>query len=315
MPISKVWTPAEWLRFQIIAAMIALDAILLATGPMRLAIQSIVVPMLATTGLLALALWYRGRREATLSTILAGTGQLIAFTAAGATLNYALIALDRPLMDPFFYRVDQALGIHWPSLFATAKSMPWLSAILSTAYISTLVQVALMVPLLGFLKRIAQLDHFLLALMVSLLLTIGVWALFPSFGAGPHLYASGQMTDFPGAVLGTDYARLMMALKAGQIRDFSLSDAEGLIGFPSYHTVMAVLIVYAVRGIRRVFWPVLVWNILVIASVPVDGAHNVADVLGGLAVAGISIVVCHRLLARAAAKAQAPLDIGAAAPA
>ena len=300
----SLWTPAERLRFQIIISLVVLDAILLAVGPMRVDGTSLLVPVLATSAMLGLAIWYRGRKEATLSTIIAGTAQLIAFTAAGATLNYVLMPFTGPLMDPFFFGLDQAVGIHWPSLFASIKSNAWLSPVLTIAYLSTLLQVALVVPILGILQRVPQLDHFLLALMVSLIVTIAVWAAFPSFGAGPHLYATGQMTSFPGAVLGDDYARLMMALKSGQIRDFSLADAEGLIGFPSYHTVMALLTVYAMRGVRTAFWPMLAWNALVIMAVPVDGAHNVCDAFGGMLVAWASIAISHRLLAWADASAQ-----------
>jgi PAP2 superfamily len=300
----SLWTPAERLRFQIIASLVALDAVLLAVGPMRIDTTSLLMPILATSGLLGLAIWYRLRAEATLATIIAGTAQLIAFTAAGAVLNYALMPHSGPLMDPFFYGIDQAVGIHWPSLFEAIKSHSWLSALLSTAYLSTLVQVALVVPLLGMLQRVRQLDHFLLALMVSLILTIAIWTAFPSFGAGPHLYATGQMTAFPGAVLGEDYARLMMALKSGQIREFSLSNAEGLIGFPSYHTVMALLTVYAMRGVRTAFWPMVAWNALVVIAVPVDGAHNVCDAAGGMLVAWASVAASHRLLARAGTAAR-----------
>ena len=300
----NLWTPAERLRFQIIACLVGLDAVLLAVGPMRIDYTSLLMPFLATGAMLGLAIWYRGRKEATLSTIITGTAQLIAFTAAGATLNYVLVPFSGPLMDPFFFDLDRTVGIHWPSLFAAIKSNAWLSPVLTTAYLSTLIQVALVVPFLGVLQRVPQLDHFLLALMVSLIVTIAIWTAFPSFGAGPHLYATGQMTAFPGAVLGDDYARLMMALKSGQIRDFSLADAEGLIGFPSYHTVMALLTVYAMRGVRYAFWPMVAWNALVIMAVPVDGAHNVCDAVGGMLVAWVSIVASHRLLAGAETSGQ-----------
>lgn len=296
--MPTLWTPAERLRFQIIAILAGVDAILLALGPMRLDYVSLAMPLGASTALLVLALWYRRRGEATLSTIIIGTAQLIVFTATGAMLNYLLVPYSGPLMDGFFYRLDQAIGVDWPSLFAAIKTNAWLSPVLTTAYLSTLIQVALVVPLLGVLQRVPQLDHFLLALMLSLVVTIAVWTAFPSFGAAPHLYATGAMTEFPGAVLGADYARLMLALKSGAIRDFSLADAEGLIGFPSYHTVMALLTVYAVRGIRRLFLPVLVWNALVIVAVPVDGAHNVVDAIGGGLVAWVAIIAARRLLDR-----------------
>lgn len=293
---SPHWTRQERVRFQIVLVLAALDAVLLAASPMRLAYASLLVPLATACVLTGLGAGYRQRREEGLAATLIGTAQLIAFTAAAASLNYLLVPLDRPLYDAVFHGFDRALGIHWPSLFAALKVHTHLGALLSVAYMSSLLQVALMVPLLGLLRRTGDLDLFLLAFMGAALAAIGFWAVFPSFGAGPHLYATGEMTSFPGAMLGEDYARTMLALKAGQIRDFSLSQAEGLIGFPSFHTVMAVLTVHAVRGVRRVFWPALAWNALVMASIPVEGAHNVCDVIAGIVLAVAAIALAGRAL-------------------
>ena len=95
---------------------------------------------------------------------------------------------------------------------------------------------------------------------MSALTAIAFWTIWPSFGAGPYLFATGEMAGFPGSVLGADYARTMIALKSGQTRAFSLASAEGLIGFPSFHTVMVILTVYATRAISwacvgHVAWP------------------------------------------------------------
>lgn len=292
--MAVAWTRQERLRMNLIAAVLCVDAVLLAFGRMTLEVSSLSQPVAATAGLVALGLWYRRRNEPVLANILIGTGHLVAFTAAGAILNYLAFTFDRPLIDAQLYRIDQMLGIDWVPFYTTMKAVPVLGTVLSIAYMSSLVQIALVIPLLGLTRRHDELDRFLLAFMVAALCTIAFWAAFPAFGAGTYLYSIGVVKEFPGSVVGLDVVKLLLALKSGEITHFSLANAEGLIAFPSFHTAMALLSVSAVVTLRWLFWPVLAWNMLVLLSVPIDGTHHVVDVAGGAAVAWLGIAVARR---------------------
>jgi membrane-associated phospholipid phosphatase len=291
------WSPQEILRQRIIAGVMVADCCLLAIVRLRFDYASLVTPVLATLVFAVLGQWYRQRREEGIAATLIGTSHLVAFGASSLILNYLLMPYDRPSIDPFLNGLDRSIGLDWLAAYAAFKSNAMLSELLSMAYLSTLPLVALMIPLLGLTRRGRDLDLFLLALFLATLAAVGFWAYFPSNGSGTYLFATGQFDAPPGAVSDKRHIETVLALEAGRILEFSLNKSEGLIGFPSMHTVMAVLIVHAVRGLPRIFWPVLVWNGLVIVSVPFDGGHNFCDVAGGLGLTWLSVAAAQRVLA------------------
>jgi membrane-associated phospholipid phosphatase len=116
---------------------------------------------------------------------------------------------------------------------------------------------------------------------ISALATIIIGLLMPA--AGPfayyHLPVAGQ----------TAYVVQFAALRDGAMRVIDLSNAQGLISFPSFHTTLAVLCAYAARTVRVIFWPVLVLNVLIIGTAPVNGGHYFVDVIAGFALAVVVI--------------------------
>ena len=69
------------------------------------------------------------------------------------------------------------------------------------------------------------------------------------------------------------------------------TDIRGLIAFPSYHAVLAMLMVWYARTISYLRWPILVLNLVVLASAPVQGGHHLIDIFGGCAVTVLAILV------------------------
>lgn len=62
---------------------------------------------------------------------------------------------------------------------------------------------------------------------------------------------------------------------------FDLSKVDGIVTFPSFHMVMALLIPFALRGTRFMFWIAVLWAFLVTLSTIAIGGHYVIDLLGG----------------------------------
>lgn len=300
--------PVERLQLALIAVVIFCDLALLWRGPMTMAASDALKPLIGGLIAAGVGLYYRHvRGEERLAVALIGTAFLIWFSCGIATLNYLAVAFDRPLIDDMLLAWDQALGIDWPKLFVALKSTPLLGLLLTIAYASSLLQVAIVVPVLALLGRTERLDRFFLAFILAAAFTIGFWAAFPSFGAATYLFATGAVTELPGAVVDLAYAKSLLALKAGLMPHIVLGEMKGLIAFPSFHTVMAVLTVYAAAAVPRAFWPAMVWNGIVLLSVPVDGGHHVVDIFAGLAVAYAAIAaadwICRALAQLAPADA------------
>ena len=68
-------------------------------------------------------------------------------------------------------------------------------------------------------------------------------------------------------------------------------DSSGIVSFPSFHTIWAVLSSYALWGFRFLRWPSVICAVLIILSTMTTGWHYFADVLGGLILAFVSIEI------------------------
>jgi hypothetical protein len=194
-------------------------------------------------------------------------------------LTYLGIALGMPVEDQLFLRADSVLGLDWKALFYFLKSHPVIIRLLILIYQSTYFQPIIAVPLLAIMGPLGRNQQFVVAMCISLFLTIVICALLPAYG---------PMTDF-GI---TDYLRRIVDdLQNGHHQQIHVS---GIICFPSFHTVMAILFTWVYRGMRA-FWPAALINGAMLISIPTLGNHYFVDVLGGAIVALIAIMVTARV--------------------
>ncbi|TIU39739.1 MAG: hypothetical protein E5W28_04405, partial [Mesorhizobium sp.] len=87
----------------------------------------------------------------------------------------------------------------------------------------------------------------------------------------------------------------LLRLRSGEPFSLLVTRAEGLATFPSYHTVLGILVVYALRDLPALAWPVGVLNALMVVSTLPEGGHHLTDVLAGAAV-GVTTVMFTRAL-------------------
>ena len=302
-----MWGIQERARFHLLGAVALIDAALYLVGGLSMRWADLVLPVTAALFLLVGAAYFRSqRRRPVLSGTLVAIAQITLFAVLAAVLNYLLLLFDRPLIDDLLLRADEAIGIHWPTLFTTLKTSA-LAPLLTVAYQSNGVLLAGVVALLGFTGRDAELDRFLMAFFVATLLTLAFWAIFPSFGAATYLVSTGAVTTLPGATVDQGFAKVLLAFKSGALKEMFLQDLKGLVAFPSMHTAMALLVLYAVYTIRPVFWLCLPWTALILLSIPVDGGHHVVDVLGGIVLTWLSILAARRIVAHVEERASQPV--------
>jgi hypothetical protein len=64
-----------------------------------------------------------------------------------------------------------------------------------------------------------------------------------------------------------------------------------LIGFPSYHCILALVVCWSARSLKRLRWPLWVANALVIVSTPIQGGHHLVDVLAAFPVAAVVLFI------------------------
>jgi len=260
------------------------DAVLLPAQGMTVTGWSF--PFLIVVILCGVALVYR-RRSPPIACGFAAGAQIVAFSHVGALLTYgAMAASPFPLADALLSDADASLGFDWLRWFAVVNAHPALHVALGLAYASIPVQVFGLIGWFAFhdTRRVHEL---LLAAMLSIALITPVMVVLPAIGAWSG-HAVGMAEPWRGDIL---------ALRSHTL--LAVGETKGIISFPSFHTVLAVLFANMARG-GRWFPPVLVVNLLMIASVATEGAHYGVDILSGLAVAVVALGAARLLLARCA---------------
>jgi hypothetical protein len=66
---------------------------------------------------------------------------------------------------------------------------------------------------------------------------------------------------------------------------------RGLIAFPSYHAVLALIVMWYARYLPRLFWPLVATNVLVLVATPIHGGHHLVDVLAAFPVTVLSLLL------------------------
>ena len=242
----------------------------------------------------------RVRKDARLSAMLLATGFLVSFSAGFSVLNYFLLTVAGPRIDLALAHADRLMGINWPAIMGFMSRYPGPNLILQIAYVSLLPQIALLIALLGWKARGEEISALCLAISIGAMATVFFWAFFPSFGAFTVYHLDPQIAGRLSLALDARYGHDLMNLLATGPGHISPRELKGLVGFPSFHTALAVMVMWYARRLMIVRWPIWALNIAVIVSTPIQGGHHVVDVAGGLAIAALAIALTEQIRAAAA---------------
>lgn len=221
------------------------------------------------------------RKISNFSNLLIGFVCMVAFNLCLAVLTYAGTPLNAPLADQWLIQCDRSLGIHLPDVVQWARARPWVQS-LNQVYYSVLPSTLLALVLLGLDSDVRRMREFVLHFMLAGLLTTVIYFFVPAvcpvgaFGYEPTAHQQHFLDHFH-------------ALRSGQHTVVSMSDLDGLITFPSFHTCWALLLAWNFRHYRWIRFPMLVLNILVAISTVTTGWHYATDVVGGAGITFLAI--------------------------
>jgi membrane-associated phospholipid phosphatase len=281
-------------------AIIAVLAVIMLAAPavsnFRLVAHSFFTAGGATALCLAGFWLYETRRpDPRLASALGGTAQIVAFAAVGAPVSYIAASLNLPLRDGWFDATDRALGLDWPALLGWMDAHASLHPAFAIIYSSLMPQTVAVVLALAMAGRLASLRIFVLAFIISTIITIVIAALVPAEGVwGFHRLSAAAYPDIVPATRDI-HLPVFHGLRDGSFRQLMAMGAQGIITFPSLHAALALIITVALWPIPILRWVTIAINTLMLVSIPVDGGHYFIDVLAGLAIASASIVAAKRI--------------------
>lgn len=203
----------------------------------------------------------------------------------GAILTYIFATPNLPLLDEKFTRADLAMGFHWLTFYAFVQEHQIVRAILTIAYFSGLPQVFFSIIYLSHIGRADRNDELWWASSIALVFTSLLSGLFPA--GGTLFYHSIGLEN---AV----HLPHFLALRDGSLTEFSFEEMKGIVTFPSYHTTIALLFIYVYRQLKIFRW-VVALNVLMLIATPINGGHYLMDMIGGGAVAMLSVCLMKRI--------------------
>lgn len=202
----------------------------------------------------------------------------LVFSVTAAILTYAAATRDAPLYDSELAALDRALGFDWPGWVAIVRAHRLAFVVLQAAYNSLLPQILMTVAWFAWRRGEPRIAELIGNVTVALVLTTAIFCLFPAFGPG---------VGVPGFDLA--YLQDLTGLRNGTLPSLDVMLLKGVITFPSFHAVLAILFMWAHRGSPS-FFPAAFLNAVMLVSVPSQGGHYLVDVFGGVAVAVVTIV-------------------------
>ncbi len=282
-----------WVTIGLIAAGLVGCAL---TGRFEIDFRSFLLPV-ALTGLLTIGGWlYRSlRNEARLGAILANMALFMGFAAVAAPLSYVAAAASLPLQDAMLNEWDLGLGFDWTGVVTFTAQHPLLEKLLRCAYASFVPQLVTTAIALGATGQLARLSRFIVAFVITTLVTIAISAVVPA--TGPWLFLGLQPGEFNGFLpVSASSWPAFLGLRDGTLHAIAGANSEGIITFPSLHASLAVLFAAALWGIRTLRWVGLGWNAMMLIATPAYGSHYFVDVLAGIAIAAACwIAAAHRV--------------------
>jgi PAP2 superfamily len=241
--------------------------------------------------------YLRIRPDRRLAAVTAATAFILAFAATTGVLTYPAAATGAATRDGMFIAFEHMIGIDWRALVDAMTSNRTVNTGLTLAYLSSLPQIPITILVLGFTDRHERLAAYLSLLPVTLICTIVLFVLAPAVGPIPSYGIDGELfarLGFGGKSFLPDF----LALRQGRFSDFDLARMEGVVTFPSFHCVLAVLTAWALAPVRFIGVSAIILNgIVVMSTVPVGG-HYIADVAAGLAIGFAGLALWARMSAR-----------------
>lgn len=276
----------------LIVALLALDVVLGLRSRASVDLPAYGGLFAAGCVVLGLGLRLRARGWPRLGLSLPAFGLYILYGSGVALAAYLALPSARAPIDPIIAAVDARIGFSWPRYVEAFAQWPMTARALGVVYASSLAQLCGVMFLLGSDR--ARLDRFLFTGFIACSLTSAFWLAFPSVGPSSLTALPAGLADQLGLVVDDRYgaaARDMIA--NGPTRISPWSD-RGLVAFPSFHTVMALLAVWFLRGKGWIFAGALALNAAMAPAILLHGGHYLTDMIGGAAMFVVSLALAER---------------------
>lgn len=197
-----------------------------------------------------------------------------------STVTLGLETTPFPVIDPWLVKVDRLMGFDQLAVLNWTYAHHWIAKSLNFCYELVGIELGIFPLILALMLQKKMVKVYLFALIFSALIGFSIYYFFPttapsSMFFNPH-FATEQHDTF---------------IKFFEIHHHLpiTTSKGGLIAFPSFHVVWAVLLAYAFKEKKYLFYPIALLNTIIIISTVYLGWHYLTDAIGGIALAALAI--------------------------
>jgi len=194
----------------------------------------------------------------------------------------------RPLVDRQLAAMDARLHFATAAWVHFAAGVPALRIALALVYAIEPILLLAALVVVPFMGRADAARRYVFGIVIAASITAVAFALWPA--AGPWTTEGYRATRDQRQV--TAY---LAVLKSHASVGLDMDDA-GIVAFPSFHVLLAVLSAVALGSLRKLRWPVWILAALIVVSTLTTGWHYLTDVMGGLALAAITLAAASLVL-------------------
>ena len=148
---------------------------------------------------------------------------------------------------------------------------PVFCALLKQVYLSCAWRIAGLILILGLANKTEENARFMLAVVIGGLTLIEVWTLFPSSTPAAFQALPADVAARRGLIVSPEPGSWLVKLSYEGLARISPNELAGIVSFPSYHLVLALLSVWFARKIVWLAGPIFTLNALMLPAILLHG--------------------------------------------
>ena len=215
-------------------------------------------------------------------------GLSTAISLVGAVASYPVAGFSHGFADDWLQRCDMALHFDWLAWYRVTAAHPLLQHVSRASYALIYLSPAVLLGYFAISGRRREAYDFMAAVWLSAVITLfGFWFM-PAIGPFAFLWHK-PIVYLPVSDLWQP--DLIPHLRDHSMRSVDLGHLVGLVSAPSFHAAAAVLIIVFATRHAAVRTPLILANIAMLLSTPVEGTHYLIDLILGAGVALVAIAI------------------------
>jgi hypothetical protein len=220
--------------------------------------------------------------------------QFIVFIFSAVVFVYIMSASSRDLYDAEILSIDKWLGMDVVSVLSWVNQHPYINKILEASYLSYW-QLPLVAVALIICNKSITAYKVILCLTIAATVCSVISYIFPA--VAPFVHLNLNAADYPNVNMISGYHHLhdYLGMRDGTLKSLDLLQLKGVITFPSTHASIAVIMLWGFWHIPYLRWPLLVFNLIALVSIPITGGHYLTDAIFGVIIAVMSILLVNRI--------------------